>query len=184
MAEDNLLSRIKAGDEEAFEFTYTKYFNRLCVLSKKIVCDPAIAEDIVQNFFFRLWVERANIKDISNCGGYIARSIYNLSLQHIRRINTHSKHHSNIYDESFSSSEYYDQMMEIAADDRNIEMLHEAINSLPDQCQTIVKMSRYDNKRSAEIAEELNLSVRTVENHIYNGMKKIKLYLKDKLTEY
>lgn len=179
---NRLFDRVAKGDMKAFESIYKEYFSRLCVLSEKVVEDSAIAEDIVQNFFLKLWIERSKISDISNEAGYMSRSVYNLSLQHIRLNNIHAKHHGQIYDEKFASSDYYDKQVDMASEDRRITLLRRAVDSLPEQCKEIIQKSRYEGKKSAEIAQEMSLSIRTVENHIYNGIKKIKLYMEEYKT--
>lgn len=165
------------GDISAFESIYKEYFSRLCVLSEKIVGDNTIAEDIVQNFFFKLWTERSKLSNVSNYVGYMTRSVHNLSLQHIRQNNIHTKHHGKIYDDKYASAEYFDKQEDMASDDNRIIILRRAIKSLPEQCRMIIVKSRYEGKKSAEIASEMGLSVRTVENQIYNGIKRIKSYI-------
>lgn len=174
MTTEEAFDRIKRGDEKAFELIYKEYFSRLCLLSKKIVGDTVIAEDLVQQLFFTLWNNRSKISIDTTGGGYLARSTYNLSLQHIRRNNIHSKHHANIYDDSLSSDSFYDQQIENASDDETISKLRKALQQLPEQCRNILMMSRYENKRNAEIAKEMNLSIRTVENQLYIGIKKLR----------
>lgn len=177
MTTEEAFDRIKRGDQKAFELVYKEYFPRLCLLSEKMVGDSVVAEDIVQQLFFKLWNDRSKIVIETTGGGYLARSVYNLSLQHIRKNSLHSKHHGNIYDDLHSGSNYYDQQMEYAADDEIIFKLRKALNLLPEQCRNILILSRYENKKSSEIAQELNLSVRTVENQLYIGIKKLKEYL-------
>ncbi|MEG0500348.1 MAG: RNA polymerase sigma-70 factor [Rikenellaceae bacterium] len=177
MTTEEAFQRIKRGDEKAFELIYKEYFSRLCLLSKKIVGDPVIAEDIVQQLFFTLWNNRSKITIDTTGGGYLARSTYNLTLQYIRKNSIHSKHHALIYDDLHAGSGYYDQQMEYASDDEKIFKLRKALQLLPEQCRAIIIKSRYENKKSAEIASEMNLSVRTVENQLYIGLKKLKDHL-------
>lgn len=177
MTTEEAFDRIRRGDEKAFELIYKEYFSRLCQLSKKIVGDPVIAEDIVQQLFFTLWNNRSKITIETTGGGYLARSTYNLALQHIRKNSIHSKHHGQIYDDSHSTSNYYDLQVEYAGNEERIFRLRKALQQLPEQCRTIIMLSRYENKKSAEIAAEMNLSVRTVENQLYIGLKKLKEYM-------
>lgn len=179
MTTEEAFDKLKKGDEKAFELIYKEYFSRLCLLSRKIVGDSVIAEDIVQQLFFTLWNNRAKIIIETTGGGYLARSVYNLSLQHIRQNTIRGRHHTIIYDNSYASDSYFDQQLDIASDDEKIERLRKAMQLLPEQCRTILTLSRFNNERSTEIAEELNLSVRTVENQLYIALKKLKEHFND-----
>lgn len=174
MTTEEAFDKLKNGDEKAFELIYKEYFSRLCLLSQRIVGDSVIAEDIVQQLFFTLWNNRSKIVIVTTGGGYLARSAYNLSLQYLRQNTIRSKHHGIIYEDSHAAQSYFDQQLEMAGDDEKIEKLRKALQLLPEQCRTILVLSRFNNKKSTEIAEELNLSVRTVENQLYIALKKLK----------
>lgn len=177
MTIDEAIKQLKRGDERAFELIYKEYFSRMRLLSKKIVGDADIAEDIVQQTFFLLWEKRSSITIEKTIGGYLARSVYNLSLQHLRNNNIHGKHHGLIYDEMYSSTSYFEQQLEFASDDENLFKLKKGLEELPEQCRNILMMSRFDNKKSSDIASELGLSTRTVENQLYIGLKKLKNFI-------
>ena len=171
--------RFKKGDTEAFGLIYKKYFSRMYSLSKKVVGDSCVAEDITQQVFLILW-EKHNIIIIEdNLVGYLARSIYNLSLQHIRKNNSVTKHHNKIYDEVSSSEDaYFEQQLKFIEDDEKIIELRKNIQNLPSQCREILELSKFKNKNNQEIADSLGISTRTVENQLYIGLKKLRQLMK------
>lgn len=174
-----MFDRFKKGDTLAYESIYKEYFYRMYLLSKKIVGNVSVAEDITQQVFLVLWEKRKNIVIEQNLGGYLARSIYNSSLQYIKKNNIHIKHHTQIYDEAYDSDEsYIEQQVKFAGDDERIIQLRKNINLLPDQCREILMMSKFKDKNKEEIAEYFNISARTVENQLYIGLKKLRELMK------
>jgi len=164
--DEQLLAGIRNSDYEIFTILYSGYFQSLSLVSMKYVKDVFIAEGIVQDVFVRMWEDPTLIETVKSIRPYLYRSVINHSINYINRQKSIEQHHLRIADQM---------------EDVNIETLHEEqelkkiiyaeIDRLPGQCKRIFKMSRFEGLKYREIAAELNISERTVENHIANALK-------------
>ena len=179
MTESNLLQKIKSGDKSAFEEMFCTNFKPLTIFSFQIVKDIEIAEEIVQAFFVK-WLEDIDSITIkSSLKNYLYKSIYNSSLNHLK----HNKVKS-------AAKEYFLANNELAHEEvfekiQKIELehaIHLAIKKLPRKCKHVFELSRIDGKKNIEIAEELNISKRTVEAHISNALQLMRIELKHYLN--
>lgn len=185
MEEHNLFSKIQQGDPASFEQLYRKYHPRMYVFCYELLHDSDKAKDVVQECFITFWEHRTHIHATEAISSYLFRIMKNLCLKQIRRdsiLNNFSKMEIMTLQEleltSYSTN--YNILNDLYFKDLNKKYL-EALDKLPKQCQTIFKMNRNEGMRSDEIASILNLSVRTVENQIYRGLKQIKKSLSDYL---
>lgn len=165
---------IAKGDKKAFEQLFRDWYVRLCVYAESIVRDRDLAEDLVQGIFCMLWEKRDMVDVRESVKSYLYRSVYNSALNTIKHekvkiaflefIRKHEKEEENDTERFFDS------------EDQNIVLkeLNRAIETLPDQCREIFLLSRFAGKKSAEIASELDLSVRTVEAQLYRAMKRLR----------
>lgn len=165
---------IAKGDKKAFEQLFRDWYVRLCVYAESIVRDRDLAEDLVQGIFCTLWEKRDRVDVRESVKSYLYRSVYNSALNTIKHekvkiaflefIRKHEKEEDNDIERFFDS------------EDRNIVLkeLNRAIETLPDQCREIFLLSRFAGKKSAEIASELDLSIRTVEAQLYRAMKRLR----------
>lgn len=164
----DVLSLIRKGDEKAFEELFKAYYARLCEYSLALVADKEAAAEIVQDFFVKMWENRATL-DIKSLKAYLFRSIHNNSLKYISK---------RIHFESIIDSREYG--ITAPVDFEMADKLDKSLNELPPKCREIFLMSRLDKLRHNEIAEKLGISPRTVEVQI----RKASHILKEKLKEF
>lgn len=171
MTETNLIDQIKQGSDEAFEMLFKEYFKALAVYAKKYLNDLDLAQDIVQEVFVKFYEQRNTMMVHTSLKALLYQSVRNRCLDHIRSQQTRSTHHENILTMSKGADiDAVDFMEQVELE----EKIHRSIADLPDQCQVIFKLSRLDGKRNQEIADELNLSKRTVETQISNALKRLR----------
>ncbi len=167
----HLQQQLAQGSENAFEEVFNTYFKVLVVFAKKFVNDLDLAEDLVQEVLIKLYQNRKSIQFHTSLKAFLFQSVRNKCIDHLRSAKTKSEHHDQIrvmnYDEQFDLN---DTMVQTELEER----VYKAISGLPDQCQHIFKMSRMDGKRNQEIADELNISKRTVETQISNALKRLR----------
>ena len=179
MIEASLLHKIKKGDDKAFEEVFRAYFKPLTIFSVQIVKDIEVAEEIVQEFFVK-WLEDTNSINIkSSLKNYLYRSVYNSSLNYLK----HNKVKSVARDYFMVNADVKHE--EVFEKIKQIELehnIHLAINKLPVKCKNVFEMSRVDGKKNSEIADALEISIRTVETHISNALKIMRVELKDYLS--
>lgn len=185
MEEQLFYTKIQQGDVGAFEQLYKKYHPKAYAFCKGILHDPDKAKDVVQEGFAVFWEHRADIVSIEAMSAYLFRIMRNGCLRQLRR-DALQNNFSNIDSVTLGELElrYHTEEQNILNDlyfkDLS-ERYQEALDKLPKQCRTIFRMNRNHGMRSEEIAGVLNLSVRTVENQLYRGLKMIKKSLKDYL---
>ena len=176
-----IYSDIKQGNLASFEWFYKKYHPRAYVFCKKILGDEDEAKDVTQESFILFWEYRNRIESPETLCSYLFQILKTQCLKQIRR-NALQNNFSNLTDTKLKELElsYYTKEKNVLEDlyfkelDENFQ---KALEQLPQQCRLVVQMNNRQGMKSSEIAEELNLSIRTVENHLYRGLKVIRASL-------
>ncbi|WP_423128082.1 RNA polymerase sigma-70 factor [Gaoshiqia sp. Z1-71] len=176
----NIANRSFLDDERVFEFIFKAYFPRLMAFSKKFVSEPDIAEDIVQNVFATVWINRNSIKE-DTFKSYLFTLARNACLNHLKHQRIVDCHRAGLEDTAKEEKLYYADFFSDPFHQTIFnEVRHEIekiMQQLPGQTQTIFRLSRVDGLKNAEIAEILKISVRTVEKHITRALEKLKTHL-------
>lgn len=170
--EKELFHRIATGDEEAFAkifFHYTAIIHPF-VLTK--VKSQAVAEEIVQDVFLKLWTKREALKNIESPASYLMRIATNATLDHLRRKAIEYK----VMQSAGKSEEHSPVDNEISFKEAK-RILNDAIAAMPDQRRTIYLLQQ-EGYSYEEIAAQLSISTHTVRNHIALASKYLKDYLK------
>ncbi|MFZ1749064.1 MAG: RNA polymerase sigma-70 factor [Saprospiraceae bacterium] len=157
----------KSKPEEALEKIYASYYSHLCNQVYLIIHDENTAEDIVQDVFFEVWKKKDTININQSLVGYLKRACRNRTLNHIRDNKSRWEGDSQlveIYDSSYSTVE----LMSAEELDLSIQRI---IEELPERCGIIFALSRYEEMSYIEIASELDISIKTVENQISKALK-------------
>ena len=175
--DEELLAGIRNADHDVFTTLYSRHFQSLSLASLKYVKDVSIAEEVVQDIFLKLWETPADIISAKSLKAYLYRAVINHSINYVNRQKNIELHHQRIAEEI--SHEHIENIIE---DHALKEMLYQEIERLPAQCRKVFKMSRFQDLKYREIAEQLNLSEKTVENHIVNALKILRSKLLDKNT--
>jgi len=177
--EQLLLQRVKDSDKKAFHQLFSDFHDTLFRFVVYRVQDSDIAEDITQETFLRVWRTRESIQPKKSFFSLIARISTNLCYDHFRHMEVRNRHEDSLPE--YGKSHFDDPE---AVNDANIlqEEIQRVVNTkLPDKCRNIFVLSRIEGKTNPEIAELLDLSIRTVENQIYRALKVMKKNLKNYL---
>ena len=161
---------INKSRKSAFTAFYTNFFQKLLLTSDKYVKDIFVAEEIVQNVFLKIWESPECLEDIKSIKPYLYTAVINASISYINRQKNIEKHHIKIA--ANLTEEYF---LDLDEDNDLIILLHNEIEKLPPQCKKIFKLNRFDRLKYREIANQLNLSERTVENHIAHALKVLRI---------
>lgn len=171
------LERLKEGDEAALRKIFDAYYSDLSTRIFRIIPDPDTCQDIAQDVFVELWNKRSSIEIHSSLGAYLNRAVINRALNYLKARNR------GIIDDSAELPEAADISVNISvAPDQNEDMesrLHRAIEKLPERCRAIFILSRFEDLSHREIAERLEISVKTIENQITKAMKLLRESLRD-----
>ena len=179
--------RMKDSPQENFERIYKVYYPKMFAFAKQYVGSDADAENIVQDVFTELW-ERKELLTYTemNWVALLFTSIKNKCIDLLRHrivvqeaVNRMQEEYQITLRMKLDSLEIFDQSI---LSEQDIEQLiSDAIDSLPEKCREIFIKSKIEGKKQKEIADELNVSVKTVENQMNIAYKKIKVRLKDYL---
>jgi RNA polymerase sigma-70 factor (ECF subfamily) len=180
-----LLSRLKNNDEVAFKVIFNKYYSRLYYFILEFISLDDIAENIVQDTFFTLWNKRQELKNDSNLSAYLFTVAKNNCLYKLRN----QRYRQKLFMTNPLSQDEVDMNMEVLStlDSSSYtfaeidKIIKRTLEELPPQCKKVFVLSRFEEKKNKEIAEELNISIKVVEKHISKGLKKFRESLKDYL---
>ncbi|MGD9558768.1 MAG: RNA polymerase sigma-70 factor [Mangrovibacterium sp.] len=171
---NRLFLACKTGDEKAFEALFHRTFARLHDFAVKITRDDAIAEDILQDAFVKLWNKKDQIDNI-NVEAYLFRLVRNQCLDYIRFVRVISE--KNIHLESISRyEELYridfirDEPYLLICEELKLE-IEKTIDALPDRCREVFILSRVEGLKNREIAEKLQINIKNVERHLQRALK-------------
>lgn len=174
---NELAESLRKGDEGVFERIFKDYYERLCNYANSIINDMDEAEETVQSTFLSLWEKRENIDIHTSVKSYLYQAVHNHSLNRLKHYQVKRTHNDYLKYHVVNSVEDSSQMVLGKELEKQI---NEAIESLPTQCQTVFKLSRFENLTYAEIAQQLNVSVKTIENHMGKALR----VLREQLKEY
>jgi RNA polymerase sigma-70 factor (ECF subfamily) len=179
-------NRIIHGDRKAFDELFRLYYSRLCSFANAYLKDAAIAENIVQDAFLLLWERHDTLLPDSNIPAWLLVVVKNNAINYINRLKrqveveqTYAMQASREVDLLLSSLKACDPDYMFSAEVEQI--IRKAIDALPEQCRQVITMSRFEEMKNREIAEKLGISVKGVEYHITNALKKLRHDLKDYL---
>jgi RNA polymerase sigma-70 factor, ECF subfamily len=174
-----LIERLQKRDEAAFEQVFKKNYKSLHAYSFTMLKDEAAAEEMVQNVFYKLWERTENLSITGSIEAYLFKAVYNESLNYLKHLKVRSQHQLYVSHRMKGETESPAKKMQA----KELEArLREAINDLPEQCRTIFHLSRFEELRYREIATQLNISVKTVENQMGKALRILRLKLVDYLV--
>lgn len=163
----SLLELFRTQPEQAIERIFREYYTDVCRAVLRIIPDPGIAEDIAQDVFYDLWRKRDRLDVKTSVGAYLRRAARNKSLNYIRD--------QKIKPEGEEKLPHREEQQPDA--NRKLEIkdlqssIDRAVNDLPERCRQIFSLSRFEDMSYQEIADQLGISVKTVENQISKALR-------------
>jgi len=182
-SEQELVQALKQGDEKAFELIFNAYFEGLCLFSECITRNHEIAEEIVEDLFLQVWINCTINPIVTSIKGYLYQSTYNNSIRYFSRLKRNVVR--------IDDPEDMEQDMKMAgwvSPDYPVanlitreleEKAREIIESLPDQCREIYRLSRDEELKYHEIAQRLQISESTVKTQMSRAFKRLRKELKE-----
>jgi RNA polymerase sigma-70 factor (ECF subfamily) len=178
LPEQQQIQALIAGDITAFEMIFRTYYQPLCSYAYTFLQDKEEAEEIVQGTFLSVWEKRQTIAIHTAVKPYLYAMVRNACLNVIKHEKIKQKHAA---EEIALSPISYDSVAHAVATSELEVKIHQAMEKLPEQCRLVFKLSRFEELKYAEIAEQLSISVKTVENHMGKALKIMREQLKDYL---
>lgn len=173
--------KLRSEDELAFEILFRKYYLRLCGFANKFIANSAESEEIVQEVFLNIWKKKDKLNLDDEIRPYLFKSVQNLCfnfLEHRKVIDSYYSVIDIVYRNQAEDFDTYESVLYTEFQSR----AERAIDSLPEECGKIFRMSRHDGLKYAEIADKLGISVKTVETQMSRALAKLKTELKDYLS--
>ena len=167
-SDSQLSDEIRKGNGAAFDRLFRKYYSPLCDFVTRIVKSQDATEDIVQEVFARLWIDRAEWLPEISVRAYLHKAVRNTALNYLKHLQVIT---------SWSSKQSEISGGDVAEEVANRELLsalHEAIEHLPEGSRTIFLLNREEGLTYTEIADVLNISKKTVETQMGRALKALR----------
>ncbi len=173
-SEDRFTQGLKNGDEKVFEELFKAYYTPLCEYCLRYVSDADMAEEIVQDLFFKMWVKREELNINVSIKSYFYISLRNHALNYINRLKIQDRYNQFVEIRTRNEVDYPIDVME----EKDMErIMKQAIALLPEKRREIFEMSRFEDMKYSEIAEKLNVSVKTVESQMSKALEHMRKVL-------
>jgi RNA polymerase sigma-70 factor, ECF subfamily len=166
---------VQDGDYIAFRDLFTRYYRSLCNYSMRVVATREVAEEVVSDVFVKLWKNREQIEVHTSFEAYMYRAVRNQSLDYLK-LKMHRVHERESLDclqWNLAYADHYTPVEEVVFNEF-YDRVETYINDLPRQCQLIFRMSREEGLRYREIADQLNISIKTVETQMGRALKTLR----------
>ncbi len=172
--EKDILIEISKGNSVVFKELFQEYYGVLCHFSERYVLDLAVAEDIVQEIFTKLWEKKEGIVITTSIKSYLFQTTKNYSLNYIKRHAVQKKYEA--HKKYVDKNSFFYEAME--AEEINL-FLYKAMDLLPPKCRQVFQMSRIEDKTHDEIAQKMGITKKTINNQLGKALKIIRKYLVD-----
>jgi len=176
--EISLIKSLKEGNSRAYTFLVNKFHHKLCIYAFSLTNNHDLSEDIVQNVFMGIWKQRVKLKDDFAIKSYLYKSVYNEFIDQYRRQKSVLAIEKKYIDALSTIVEEEDQ----SSLDNLINSVKKEIENLPPKCKQTFLLSKKDGLTNIEIAEYLNVSVKSVEAHITKAFSIIRKKVGDKMN--
>jgi len=176
--EKELLQRIAQGDEKAFRTIFDQYKDQFYAAALKMTRSTDVAEEIVQEVFVALWMQRSALAVVEYPSSYLFTIVYNNINKHFKKLALEKRIRQSV-SERAPDSECITENELIEKENR--QLLTHIIQQLPPQQQLVYELSKQEGLSRDEIADRLHISPNTVKNHLLKALKYIRLHFTEAL---
>lgn len=172
--DEKLLQLLQEDSERAIDLLFRAHYSYLCRVVYRIIPDSNLVEDLVQDVFYELWKKKDTLQIKSTVRGYLKRAAVNKSLNYVRdqKMKFDDAQEGDIVQKDTQFS--IQKQMEGA---EMQQIINKAIDDLPERCRIIFVLSRFEEMTYQEIADSLDISIKTVENQISKALKQLRISL-------
>ncbi|TDD95030.1 sigma-70 family RNA polymerase sigma factor [Flavobacterium cellulosilyticum] len=173
VSDDYLFQQIRNGQQEAMELFFNRYYTRLCRFGLGYESDYCLVEEKVADVFIELWNNRNTLDKIRNPKSYIYVVVKN-SLKKVQKFELfHQQIDETKAIDSISTPSIEEEIIDNEQKEFNKNMIREILDIIPKKSRQVFELSRIDGLKYKEISEILNITPKTVENHIGLALKYI-----------
>jgi RNA polymerase sigma-70 factor (ECF subfamily) len=173
--QQQILDRLRKDDQSALQELFDQCYLPVCTTIRRFVQDHGLVEDLAQEVFVRFWEKRHTLQINSSLNGYLRRMAINEALGHLRR--------KKVYIEELDPQTNQGLTPDVEKQLLHTELEDEiraAIDNLPPRCRTVFKLSRFEELTYQEIADKMEISIKTVENQMGKALR----VLREQLQKY
>ncbi|MGD0343333.1 MAG: RNA polymerase sigma-70 factor [Bacteroidales bacterium] len=173
-----LITKLKEGDKNAFSLIFTIYYKDLVLFATNYIHKADLAEEIVQDTFVKIWEEHEELNIVFSLKSFLLKSVQNKCIDMIRHQKIRQNH---INDVILNSPDYEYNTDNYLTNSELVGLIKTTLDNLPDEISQAYRMNRFEGLKYHEIAEKLNISVRTVEVRIGRALCSLRHELQDYL---
>lgn len=170
--ERHLINELREGHEQAYKHVFHLYYRPLTLFAMKYLDDVEESKEVVQDFFVRLWSRRESLEIRLSLKTYLYQGVRNACINFIASNHVKQRH---LRDYKISAHQTMDALEAMVLAEQEVK-LTDAINALPNKCRQIFLLSRMEQLSNRAIAEQLDLSIKTVEAQISIALKRLRDY--------
>lgn len=174
--EEVIVQRLISKDKRAFELVFNQYYNVMVLYACRFMDTRPEAEEITQDVFVKFWEKCESLSEDSSIKSYLYRSVHNSCLNAIKHHKVKDGYRQHVINMMESS---YQTELEEEDPDALRNRINQEIDKLPPRCAEIFKLSRFEGLKYQEIAEHLEISVKTVEVQMGKALKVLRESLQD-----
>lgn len=167
-----LMARLQSGDEFALKLIYDKYWDKLFLSAFNMLQDQQACEDIIQDIFINLWNKRMQIEIRVSLKAYLFASTRYEVYRQVRLGNVRESIFDHVHERLETPSEYgnieYKELL---------SQINSIVDKLSSKCKAVYKLSREEQLSHKEIANQLDISTKTVENHLNKALRQLRTSL-------
>lgn len=169
-----LIQQLQQGSERAFTILYDKFSKQLYRNILRLVKDEFIAQELLQDLFFKIWEKRLNIKIEGSFKSFLYKVAENLVFMYFRKVAKDNRLIENLI---IANIEFDINAEDIIISRQDLELLHAAIAKLSPQRKQVYTLCKLEGKSYDEVSNELGISTSTISDHIVKANKAVKQFL-------
>ena len=168
----NLQQRIaRQDDQQAYKELFTSLYSYLFRFARTLLKSRESAEEVVSDVFIKVWERRKELEKIDNLKVYLYVSTRNIAYNYLDKQRRNPTNSIDDFETEFTSIYFDPEQLLVTAD--MLALIQKAIDQLPPKCKMIFKLAKEDGLKYREVAEVLNVSIKTVENQLAIALQKI-----------
>ncbi len=176
--DEELIGLLRRGEKDAFDALYRRYWRKLYLLAYQKLRSRELAEELVQDLFISLWMKRENLQIHGSVGAYLGMATRYMIIKFFEKERVQHQYQQTValrpmYANTTEDEVFFHDLQEV---------IEQEISKLPEKCRQVFQLSRHDNLSQKEISLRLDISEKTVENHIGKALRLLRISLKDFIT--
>lgn len=173
-----LLEAIVQRNKKSFELLYKKYYQRLFAVAHRYVEHTGVAEEIVHDVFITIWNKADQLNIQHSMKSYLFKSIVNSAINFIKKDKANAE--KQLLFAASNSLEVVPEDDAANAEEALLNALEDALKLLPEKCRQVMYLSRFGKLKQQEIADQMEISIKTVKNHLTYGFQKLREHLEQR----